>query len=123
MRDVKLWNRRFHLIGLKRVVGKRTCDGSGGPLPVQLAPAFGGDRQNQDRKSTRLNSSHGYISYAVFCLKKKIINLMTRNIIRFLDEPDLAESYNDLYDRVEVLDTLQKTTHDSIEITEHALCA
>src|SRR2546429_7311333 len=28
-----------------------------------------------DRKSTRLNSSHGYISYAVFCLKKKISNL------------------------------------------------
>src|SRR2546429_5893763 len=27
---------------------------------------------NLDRKSTRLNSSHGYISYAVFCLKKKI---------------------------------------------------
>src|SRR2546429_6289886 len=45
-----------------------------------------GNRQNQkprnwrgtrpvdgDRKSTRLNSSHGYISYAVFCLKKKTI--------------------------------------------------
>src|SRR2546422_22242 len=29
------------------------------------------DDANQDRKSTRLNSSHGYISYAVFCLKKK----------------------------------------------------
>src|SRR2546422_5445072 len=30
------------------------------------------DREKQkDRKSTRLNSSHGYISYAVFCLKKK----------------------------------------------------
>src|SRR2546422_6065183 len=27
--------------------------------------------QTLDRKSTRLNSSHGYISYAVFCLKKK----------------------------------------------------
>src|SRR5205809_6934599 len=27
--------------------------------------------QPRDRKSTRLNSSHGYISYAVFCLKKK----------------------------------------------------
>src|SRR2546422_6255782 len=27
--------------------------------------------QLEDRKSTRLNSSHGYISYAVFCLKKK----------------------------------------------------
>src|SRR5687768_17623645 len=26
---------------------------------------------DKDRKSTRLNSSHGYISYAVFCLKKK----------------------------------------------------
>src|SRR2546422_4410030 len=35
----------------------------------------------QDRKSTRLNSSHGYISYAVFCLKKKkeakTVNLST----------------------------------------------
>src|SRR5687768_17856326 len=30
-----------------------------------------GRRDGQDRKSTRLNSSHGYISYAVFCLKKK----------------------------------------------------
>src|SRR2546429_6374417 len=28
-------------------------------------------RHKTDRKSTRLNSSHGYISYAVFCLKKK----------------------------------------------------
>src|SRR2546422_7943002 len=27
--------------------------------------------ETRDRKSTRLNSSHGYISYAVFCLKKK----------------------------------------------------
>src|SRR2546422_4873031 len=35
---------------------------------------FGGEVErimNIDRKSTRLNSSHGYISYAVFCLKKK----------------------------------------------------
>src|SRR2546422_3305630 len=30
-----------------------------------------GFRPAADRKSTRLNSSHGYISYAVFCLKKK----------------------------------------------------
>src|SRR2546429_5933694 len=29
------------------------------------------DETAGDRKSTRLNSSHGYISYAVFCLKKK----------------------------------------------------
>src|SRR5256884_2337031 len=33
--------------------------------------AMGISFQGQDRKSTRLNSSHGYISYAVFCLKKK----------------------------------------------------
>src|SRR5205809_6876062 len=31
-------------------------------------------RVTLDRKSTRLNSSHGYISYAVFCLKKKNTN-------------------------------------------------
>src|SRR2546422_4396175 len=34
-------------------------------LPVVMTGPLG------DRKSTRLNSSHGYISYAVFCLKKK----------------------------------------------------
>src|SRR2546422_6605265 len=34
--------------------------------------AFGSNvSSSRDRKSTRLNSSHGYISYAVFCLKKK----------------------------------------------------
>src|SRR5256884_2353251 len=33
---------------------------------------FEGSKTFQDRKSTRLNSSHGYISYAVFCLKKKV---------------------------------------------------
>src|SRR2546422_6067667 len=32
-----------------------------------------------DRKSTRLNSSHGYISYAVFCLKKKKKQGITRH--------------------------------------------
>src|SRR2546422_7711434 len=34
-------------------------------------PGLGALGINGDRKSTRLNSSHGYISYAVFCLKKK----------------------------------------------------
>src|ERR1041385_9402813 len=36
-----------------------------------------------DRKSTRLNSSHGYISYAVFCLKKK-----TNKLQALRDQPD-----------------------------------
>src|SRR2546422_3391183 len=35
-----------------------------------------------DRKSTRLNSSHGYISYAVFCLKKKKKNSEVRHEVR-----------------------------------------
>src|SRR2546429_2141105 len=39
-------------------------------IPLVAARALIG-REAQDRKSTRLNSSHGYISYAVFCLKKK----------------------------------------------------
>src|SRR2546429_1787841 len=34
-----------------------------------------------DRKSTRLNSSHGYISYAVFCLKKKIFDTTLSAVI------------------------------------------
>src|SRR2546429_9909888 len=43
-----------------------------GPQPggAGVGAARGGSGAG-DRKSTRLNSSHGYISYAVFCLKKK----------------------------------------------------
>src|SRR2546422_5006538 len=47
-------------------------------LVVVFLPA-----EDVDRKSTRLNSSHGYISYAVFCLKKK------KAIV--LDEPNLPD--------------------------------
>src|SRR5690606_39932319 len=48
-----------------RVVGKLPCAGQPGPVG-------GSGRQGLDRKSTRLNSSHVKISYAVFCLKKKM---------------------------------------------------
>src|SRR6266436_7977394 len=41
-----------------------------------------GGEDRQDRKSTRLNSSHGYISYAVFCLKKKKKNKNKTNNIK-----------------------------------------
>src|SRR2546422_6249121 len=47
-----------HVLGVPRIAAETGA-------PVWLHPA-------EDRKSTRLNSSHGYISYAVFCLKKKI---------------------------------------------------
>src|SRR5947209_16508049 len=38
--------------------------------------------QRQDRKSTRLNSSHANISYAVFCLKKKTLPALAEDAIR-----------------------------------------
>src|SRR2546430_2897915 len=41
-----------------------------------------------DRKSTRLNSSHSQMSYAVFCLKKKITNMQLAN------QKDLAVMHN-----------------------------
>src|SRR2546422_5391035 len=43
---------------------------------------FAGRQRIQDRKSTRLNSSHGYISYAVFCLKKK----KKKNIVHIIQK-------------------------------------
>src|SRR5205085_11186139 len=60
----------------------RNCGGSpaGSRLPAQFAvhrrrdplpAAIAAARERVDRKSTRLNSSHSQISYAVFCLKKK----------------------------------------------------
>src|SRR5258708_40339893 len=52
-------------------------------LPGRPVSTFGFTRQNrsrrQDRKSTRLNSSHQIISYAVFCLKKKKKNNRSDN--------------------------------------------
>src|SRR2546422_8092089 len=45
-------------------------DGNGLFTEINAGIDFG-DQRLVDRKSTRLNSSHGYISYAVFCLKKK----------------------------------------------------
>src|SRR2546429_4546038 len=47
--------------------GQRNLYGRRLALRAQLEIHY----ESGDRKSTRLNSSHGYISYAVFCLKKK----------------------------------------------------
>src|SRR2546422_6486240 len=57
--------------GIKQFRGK-TCDGEGDRSVGSSAREFARTPTGwRDRKSTRLNSSHGYISYAVFCLKKK----------------------------------------------------
>src|SRR5687768_18249002 len=45
--------------------------------PIRQAGGAAVEGDPVDRKSTRLNSSHGYISYAVFCLKKKKKNSTT----------------------------------------------
>src|SRR2546430_13300337 len=50
-------------------------------VDLRLSPAEAADRLMKDRKSTRLNSSHSQISYAVFCLKKKKRQLQIRSIL------------------------------------------
>src|SRR5687768_18120862 len=64
------------IVGVGFIVGgvRQLYKGYAADLDKQLAlgqMSAGAQRLTIDRKSTRLNSSHGYISYAVFCLKKK----------------------------------------------------
>src|SRR5688572_31593835 len=57
-------------LGLPAVVLEKSGD-VGGLARTAAYKGFHFDMGGQDRKSTRLNSSHSQISYAVFCLKKK----------------------------------------------------
>src|SRR5689334_24503872 len=74
-------------VGDRRPAAERPRAVRGGePAPVE-APAVGhppaaqaGAVVGRDRKSTRLNSSHSSISYAVFCLKKKISIIQLKTI-------------------------------------------
>src|SRR5207245_9537086 len=50
---------------------QRALHGHGHGARALRRQRLGGEHVLEDRKSTRLNSSHGSISYAVFCLKKK----------------------------------------------------
>src|SRR4051794_41272958 len=63
------------------------------------------DRDTVDRKSTRLNSSHPSISYAVFCLKKKKIKNQASH--------DNAKAWSDLYLCFDVSITLVHRTGTS----------
>src|SRR5205085_9010614 len=49
----------------------RSAEDTTDPAVPRLGTLIRGHRRRRDRKSTRLNSSHSQISYAVFCLKKK----------------------------------------------------
>src|SRR5688572_31772039 len=53
-------------------ISARRCRRDGRPAAGGRAAGRRARSSNGDRKSTRLNSSHSQISYAVFCLKKKI---------------------------------------------------
>src|SRR5258707_10850458 len=60
----------FRLPGLLAVAIAQVDEMSGGRVEVGLGTGWF-EAEHLDRKSTRLNSSHANISYAVFCLKKK----------------------------------------------------
>src|SRR2546430_9143240 len=52
--------------------------------------SIGDGLQHQDRKSTRLNSSHSQISYAVFCLKKKKLKMLLTHSLPILGLPKIC---------------------------------
>src|SRR2546422_3752025 len=59
-------------VEMVKAARKRSAAGLVNAVLRKCEPVRGLPRaEHRDRKSTRLNSSHGYISYAVFCLKKK----------------------------------------------------
>src|SRR5256886_11986643 len=61
-------------LGSLPLVGRPRPLGAVPPIVIDATPTAlyqQPDGRNKDRKSTRLNSSHSQISYAVFCLKKK----------------------------------------------------
>src|SRR5206468_11209389 len=62
--------RSFVIEGLRRVDGGWRIQPNIATPTTRRSPSITKDR-SRDRKSTRLNSSHDQISYAVFCLKKK----------------------------------------------------
>src|SRR5687768_115000 len=79
MRELPFREFEFHgYLGKRRVVsfGWKYDFGSQRLQKADEIPHYLVSLRALDRKSTRLNSSHGYISYAVFCLKKKKNNMI-----------------------------------------------
>src|SRR5256885_5710688 len=69
----------------KKVTGASSADQCLFGGPVRCNACFDGQMLVLDRKSTRLNSSHLVISYAVFCLKKKTFLALHRQMNRMFD--------------------------------------
>src|SRR5258708_18213448 len=72
----------------------RSCLGSTRTPPPSAETAPGKSTADRDRKSTRLNSSHQIISYAVFCLKKKINNLHHRHICESMSTECCVDNFS-----------------------------
>src|SRR2546428_1477731 len=74
------------------LAGAMVVPDDGRVIPADVTQALAAGARGQrlgDRKSTRLNSSHDQISYAVFCLKKKIKTNARQEDVPLLDLPML----------------------------------
>src|SRR5689334_24078273 len=71
---------RSHADAPRALGDQRPAVGQERDVPRDLEPCRDGGDAWRDRKSTRLNSSHSSISYAVFCLKKKNTNQHLRTV-------------------------------------------
>src|SRR5688572_32743447 len=67
--DEVLWRVHEH----QKAIGKSAHKPPAALRPPAISAIWHNSFHDQDRKSTRLNSSHSQISYAVFCLNKKIV--------------------------------------------------
>src|SRR5205809_5691494 len=78
----------------------------GARSPSSLHQRAGFQSVRLDRKSTRLNSSHGYISYAVFCLKKKNTHKHSTRLDNDMPQLDEADQHLHLQSTLQPTDFL-----------------
>src|SRR5688500_19126171 len=82
------------------------------PVPIRRRHECAAPSNRADRKSTRLNSSHLVISYAVFCLKKK------KNVIKEIDEKDGKEEDDNTRETENghrIIEDVQNTVNQSMQ--------
>src|SRR5690606_40588318 len=103
--------------GARRAAGQRRLrrppyrdrlerDARGDPRRRRGAAIAGAGRDGEDRKSTRLNSSHEKSSYAVFCWKKKTLMVLLHWVNTFRQRKQIVLWSGLLVNRRQTLDTL-----------------